>query len=97
VRNNERYLAFSPAVPQAFLEVSDLWVNFYFFTFSMVLSIYSILQSTVVYSVCTHTTAVVASEVPCTVRSLISEGSFCSPIVLKFAYGRKFPGPVFST
>jgi len=24
VRNNERYLAFPPAVPQAFLEVSDL-------------------------------------------------------------------------
>ena len=25
VRIDERYLAFSPAVPQAFLEVSDLW------------------------------------------------------------------------
>ena len=28
VRNNERYLAFSSAVPQAFLEVSDLRYNF---------------------------------------------------------------------
>jgi hypothetical protein len=34
VRNDERYLAFPPAVPQAFLEVSDLLVNFYRFTFS---------------------------------------------------------------
>jgi hypothetical protein len=28
VRNNERCSAFSPAVPQAFLEVSDLWSQF---------------------------------------------------------------------
>jgi hypothetical protein len=35
VRNNERYLAFSPAVSEAFLEVSDLLVNFFLFTFSI--------------------------------------------------------------
>jgi hypothetical protein len=34
VRNNERYLAFSPAVPQAFLEVSDLRGRFFRLTFS---------------------------------------------------------------
>ena len=28
MRNNERYLAFHPAVPQAFLEVSDLRPQF---------------------------------------------------------------------
>jgi hypothetical protein len=28
LRNNERYLAFSPAVTQAFLEVSDLRCQF---------------------------------------------------------------------
>jgi hypothetical protein len=31
VRNNERYLAFYPAVPQAFLEVSDLRAQFFLF------------------------------------------------------------------
>jgi hypothetical protein len=30
VRNNERYLAFYPAVSQAFLEVSDLRCQFFF-------------------------------------------------------------------
>ena len=34
MRNNERYLAFSPAVTQAFLEVSDLRAQFLVFTFS---------------------------------------------------------------
>jgi hypothetical protein len=34
VRNNERYLAFSPAVSQAFLEVSDLRSHFFKLTFS---------------------------------------------------------------
>jgi hypothetical protein len=33
VQNNERYLAFPPAVPQAFLEGSDIVVNFFKFTF----------------------------------------------------------------
>jgi hypothetical protein len=35
VRNNERYVAFSPAVTQAFLEGSDLRCQFYRFTFSI--------------------------------------------------------------
>ena len=34
MRNNERYLAFSPAVPQAFLEGSDLRSQFFLYTFS---------------------------------------------------------------
>jgi hypothetical protein len=35
MRNNERYSAFSPAVSQAFLEVSDLRVNFYRISFRL--------------------------------------------------------------
>ena len=34
MRNSERYLAFSPAVPQAFLEVSDLRRQFFLYAFS---------------------------------------------------------------
>jgi hypothetical protein len=34
VRNNERYLAFPPAVTQAFVEVSDLRRQFLLYTFS---------------------------------------------------------------
>jgi hypothetical protein len=40
VRNNERYLAFYPAVTQAFLEVSNLRVNYFIFTFSTKFSKY---------------------------------------------------------
>jgi hypothetical protein len=35
VRNNERYLVFTAAVPQAFLEMPDLRGRLYFYTFSM--------------------------------------------------------------
>jgi hypothetical protein len=41
VRKNERYSAFPPAVSQAFLEVSDLRVNFYRFTFSYPRGVYT--------------------------------------------------------
>jgi hypothetical protein len=35
VRNDERYLAFTAAVPQAFLEMPDLRGQLIFYTFSM--------------------------------------------------------------
>jgi hypothetical protein len=47
VRNNDRYSAFSPAVTQAFLEVSDLRYHFFTFTFTRFTVVYILKRGTV--------------------------------------------------